>query len=686
MGPSRAGIWAQRGLTAALATLAVALLPGSAAAAPACSDEFTGPSGGSWAVSANWSSSLPGGSTVACWDAAKTVVVDEGAQSVEAIAHGGALVVAGHARLVVAGAGPDASALGSLQTGEAGALELHGTLSCATAAVGGGELLVDGSIECPVAVTGGGKLRGVGSTAAVLNEAGVVEPGDGTTPGGLTVASYRQGPAGTLSAREDAAGAGRSDHLLRALGPVSLDGTISLSPGSAPTGFQVLAAPSAPDGYFAHVVAPPAGSPWTVAYGAEGAAAVSGGSVPAVPLLSGPALPGGTLTCGLGGTGAGAPAWQPRGPAAYSWGGPFAPVGETQPRAVPELLAEQLDAELDADRGQTFTVPGSAVGRAITCAAIVWTPAGGSRPSVVATGESSRVMIGGPYRLIRPPTITGKPAPGSKLMCSHGQWQGSPDSYTYEWFTGASPAGSDAATYGVRETDEPVARDPSGETERRLTCVVTAHYGPTAVPGEASVRVSARPQPTECPRRPLTLVSARTVPGSVLLFGAGVQRLFGDRVLALRRSGPHGAWRRVASGRVNSSGYFELRVPYRRAMRAAGTYRVTVGRTLSNPVPIPGLLQIVSDGSRRGESLVDLRLSAAARSGARVTVSRLAECEPGPVIAAARLRPGAVLSVRLTAQRGTGPGYYLARTIVGGRAESVELVVPELPEIRRLLG
>ncbi|MGO9487757.1 MAG: hypothetical protein ACLQBB_01870 [Solirubrobacteraceae bacterium] len=667
------------GIGAGFAALASATLLGVAApaGAAACSDEFTGPSGGAWSAASNWSAGIPGPATIACWEESKTVVVAEGAQNADSIASGGTVVVLGDGRLDLTGVGSDSSTLGGqIQTSGAGVLEVHGKLASASTVMDGGEVLVDGSIESPVTIAGG-TLSGTGSVAGLVsNEGGTVEPGDGTVPGGLGVASYTQGPGGTLRVREDSADAGLSDHLLRVSGPVSLDGTISLSPASPPAGFLLMESATEPQGYFTHVIGPGPGSPWTIAYGANGAIAISGGSVALARQVTGAMQAGGTLTCGLGSREPG-PLWEPRGPLQYSWRNVLFTVERATSSSLsspgPERLAEQLDAELGRDLAANLTVPGTAVGRQISCSIVMWTPAS-SASSVVTTGESRPVTIGGPYRNTQAPAIAGRPVPGSRLTCSPGRWEGAPDSYTYTW----SREGAAIATTASHTVGE-------ADGGKSLTCTVSAHYGSIAVPAEAQVEVPARPQPTLCPRRPVTLVSARPAAGSVLLFGAAVQRHFGQPVVALRRSAASSAWRPVAAGRVNGSGYFELRVPGR-AGGSAGSYRVMIGTTPSNVVQVPGLLQIASDSSRPGSSVVDLRLSAAAHAGAGVTVSSLDGCNPGSRLVAARLTPGAELSVRLTAARGSGPAYFLARTTVAGRGYSVELIVPALPPRRVLLG
>ena len=266
------------------------------------------------------------------------------------------------------------------------------------------------------------------------------------------------------------------------------------------------------------------------------------------------------------------------------------------------------------------------------------------------------LAIGGLYRPIKPPVITGKAVPGGRVSCAPGQWEGSPSSYEYEWISQIGSTVVRSRNYTVGDYDEGA-----------LTCIVTAHYGAIAVPAEVSVRVPVSPQPTLCPRRPVALVSVRRGHGSLLLFGAAAPRHFGERVFGLRR-GSHRRWRRVAAGRVNGSGYFELRAPVHGA--GAGSYRVAIGRAVSNMIDTPGVLQIASDRSKPAESRVTLRVT---RAGV-LKVWRLNGCEAAESVTSATLAAGGRLHVRLPG--GREPVAYLAQEDVGDRRYTVELIVP----------
>jgi hypothetical protein len=355
-------------------------------------------------------------------------------------------------------------------------------------------------------------------------------------------------------------------------------------------------------------------------------------------------------------------------------------AGETAADAgEPPTLIEELHHALRSDQGPAFTLPGSAAGLTISCSEAMWVPAGGigggggltgREASVRAEGEAE-AQIGG-FRAGRSARILGRPLPGHLLRCTPGAWEGAPSSFTYTWLLGVNQIAA-GSTYRAGRAVESVLEEEMGST---LTCLVTAHFGALGIPSEARLAIPGRPQPTLCPRRPVALVSARRASGALLLFGAVTQPHFFERAYALRR-GRGGAWHRVGSGRINGSGYFELRVS--RRLAADGAYRVAVGSRLSRPVAVPGPLQIVSDRSRPGESKVVLRLSRRAHGSKDVTVSALSECTPEATVASARLPPGGDLVLPLDAQQGSGPGFFLAR-IGKSRAGSVELIVPAVPQ------
>jgi hypothetical protein len=374
--------------------------------------------------------------------------------------------------------------------------------------------------------------------------------------------------------------------------------------------------------------------------------------------------PAATLTCDLG-------EWSPAA-VTYRWYLADPPPPESAPASrlrVGAGIQEALRSALAEDTQPSLTVPGAAVGHLVACEAdATLAVAGSDTVSSLSEKAASRpVAIGGPYRNLQPPTISGTLAPGARLECSPGLWEGAPDSFSYVWTSEGRRVG-EGAFYRLREADEGAA----------VACAASAHYGSIMVPSETAVVLARRPVPTLCPRRALALVSGRRSRGATLLFGAAIQSYFGREVTALRE-GPHGQWRRVADARIGPSGYFELHV----RSAASGRYRVAVGGERSSALSVPSLLRIASDRSRPGESVVSLRLSPRAGRDARVKVSRLAACRPGPAVASALLAPGASMGVRLTIPQGAEATVFRASARVGGRSYTVDLVVPAYPRPER---
>jgi hypothetical protein len=648
------------GLLAFAAALATA--PAGASAAP-CGDQFTGPSGGSWADAANWSAGVPGASTVACWGAGKTVVVGEGAQQAAAIAGGGGLLVSGQASLALGGAGEASALAGEVQTTEAGALDVAGTLACQSMLVGGGWVRDDGQIGCAVTVQGG-RLTGTGAIAGSLNDdEGTVEAGDPLAFGGLHVAgAYVQQAGGTLVVGAGGLGAGEPG-AIDVDGPVQLAGTVALAMrflGAPGQSFAAIESPAAPAGGFTHVTGYTGGEPWTVEYGSQGVRAFYA----TLPLLhvsvSGSATPGSTVTCSPG-------EWAPGYPISYRWTltDIVAVDRDTglEPGGAQAMLAKTFEEDLTGE----LVLPGAAFEREIGCSASTEVQIAGS--SAVSShkeeASSSLVTVAGPYAAVEPAAIHGTPADGHLLTCTPGRREGNPTDYTYAWTDGHESL-SLSSTYRIEYQE--------GE---QLKCTVTAHYGGIAIPAVAYVEVRSKPLPVYCARQQVVLVSQRTVGSDLLLYGAAEPNYFGSPIHALLGTTDRRA-RRVASGTVGGEGYFLLKVPLAHGARSRGRYLVAVQGQRSNSLEAPGVLQIASDTSKPGHSQVTLRLARGVRSHANVTVSRVSECKPGPVFTAARLAPGATFSVSLTAG-GYEPVEYVAVAHIRTRTYSVGLLVPHAP-------
>ncbi len=188
------------GAIAAIACLAVFAPPTAAEAhsgpAPACTDNFTGPSGGDWATASNWtmavggSHTVPGAGDVACWPAGTVVTADSGDDTAGSI-QGGELDLGGSYFALANAAQPstlvnfDMSAAG---LSGPGSLSVSGNISFT-----GGEI----SYFAPISTTqtGGGSFTISGSNLAYFNGGSV----NTTSPVTITNTDFVLGDGGTFT-------------------------------------------------------------------------------------------------------------------------------------------------------------------------------------------------------------------------------------------------------------------------------------------------------------------------------------------------------------------------------------------------------------------------------------------------------------------------------------------------------
>lgn len=154
----------------------------------------------------------------------------------------------------------------------------------------------------------------------------------------------------------------------------------------------------------------------------------------AKPSISGPAIPGGTLTAGEG-----------------SWS------------LTPESVTYQwlLDGvEVPGATDRTWVIPvGTAAGRSITVA-VTAHRAGMSSDSAVT---DARVVSR--FEALRAPTVSGDPVAGADLRLDE-EWSLTPGSRVYQWFLDGAPiANATSATYKV----------PAKIEGRAISATVTAH-------------------------------------------------------------------------------------------------------------------------------------------------------------------------------------------------------------------
>ncbi len=293
----RGGI-GSRTLAVVVACAALAAVAPSAASAAACTDEFTGPSGGSWTLEANWSHGVPIYNEGACWAADKTVVVSEGNQ-VAATVSGGSLEVTSGGRLVLdeyAGS----SLSGTLEVKGEGEMVVVWGLACAGATANNATIRADGPLACPVTLGAGGRLTGNGTIASsVINDAGVIAPDTTSSerhPGLTITGSYTQGQRGTLELAGNSSSAFPGLHVG---GTADLAGTLSILVESGGT-LRAVEATGGVKGRFEELTGRTSGiEPWGMQYSGTLAQATvfAGGFV--TPHISGLAAEGATLHCAV---------------------------------------------------------------------------------------------------------------------------------------------------------------------------------------------------------------------------------------------------------------------------------------------------------------------------------------------------------------------------------------------------
>lgn len=88
------------------------------------------------------------------------------------------------------------------------------------------------------------------------------------------------------------------------------------------------------------------------------------------------------------------------------------------------------------------------------------------------------------------PLVTGGPAVGSTLNCTMGNWNGTPDTYSYQWKQdGTTDVGTGVSDYTI----------VAGDAGHSLACVVTAtnSAGSTAAPPSNAIAVPASTRASE---------------------------------------------------------------------------------------------------------------------------------------------------------------------------------------------
>ena len=112
---------------------------------------------------------------------------------------------------------------------------------------------------------------------------------------------------------------------------------------------------------------------------------------------------------------------------------------------------------------KTLTVPGSAVGKSLTCTVTV--KVSGGTPSS-ATSASKKVAKGAALKATKKPTLSGPHKTGKTEKVAHGTWSPGASSYSYQWLANGKP---------IKGATKSSLTLPSSLKGKTLSCRVTAH-------------------------------------------------------------------------------------------------------------------------------------------------------------------------------------------------------------------
>jgi hypothetical protein len=134
---------------------------------------------------------------------------------------------------------------------------------------------------------------------------------------------------------------------------------------------------------------------------------------------------------------------------------------------------EWLAGTTKAGSGASLTIPGSAVGKTLTCRATVKV-AGGAPSSATSAGK--KVALGAPLKAVTKPKLSGSGKVGATEKVSSGRWSPSASSYHYQWLlNGKAITGATKSSFTIVKKDK----------GKRLSCRVTARKTGFA-PGSAT--------------------------------------------------------------------------------------------------------------------------------------------------------------------------------------------------------
>ncbi len=543
--PNRYGRRVRR--AAAIAALGATAIAGAigatAAAAPTCTDTFTGPSGGLWQTAANWTTAsnmhaVPGAGDVACWSAG-TIVVSDAAATADSVQGGSLTVTAG--TLALASSTND-STVQDLALDGTGDLTATGQTTTVTGSFEWGAGTASPQLDAKIVQTGGGSFTIDGS-------------------GGLGGPDFTGGTISTTSpvSIENQNFSSTGAESLTTTSTITLGANLQLSGLDPSTTFTAtgLASQTGNYGFWdaglvltgGTTTVPVNGNLEVGTIAIEGGTFVQdGGTTLGGGGLNSTTLTGGTLT-GVGDmgnvtnesgtvtvpTGSAGDQLTIDGTYAQQAGGTLAVTvngTDTSLLALNGTGGQTIGGTLSLSDAPGYTPPspGSAVADIVlsNSAPITGTFASLSGPAaseytpqyasqvVTLYAASGKVPV-----LTGQPVITGTPAPGNALTCNPGTWSPTPTAYAYTWSrNGTTISGATHSTYTVATADEGtsltctvIASDPAGPSAPATSApvLVPTPGPPTTTPPAGSVPVNVTP-PT---------ISGTPTPGHTLRCSTG---------------------------------------------------------------------------------------------------------------------------------------------------------------------
>lgn len=498
------------------ATAIAGAIGATAAAAPTCTDTFTGPSGGLWQTASDWTTAsdthaVPGSGDVACW-AAGTDVVSDAAATADSVQGGSLTVTAGPLTLTSL---TDDSTVQDLALDGTGILTATGQTTTVTGSFEWGAGTSSPELDATIVQTGGGSftidgsggLGGPDFTGGTISTTSPVSIENQnfsstgaeslTTTSTITLGANLQltglDPRTTFIAAGLASQTGNYGFWLAGLvltggtttvpvngnlevGTITIEGGTFVQDGVTTLGAGGLNNTTLTGGTL-------------TGDGKMGNVTNSGGTV-TVPGASGAQLTivgdynqdaGGTLSLTVDASGTGLLALN--GTGAQTLGGTLflsdAP-GYTPPVPGSEV-ADIVLSNSAAITGTFASLSGPAGGE--------YTPQYASQVVTLYTASEQVPVNTGQ------PIIIGTPAPGDPLTCTAGTWTPTPSGYMYTWSrNGTGISGATHSTYTVATADE-------GQS---LTCTVIASdpAGPSAPVTSPPVSVPNPGPPTTTPPGP----------------------------------------------------------------------------------------------------------------------------------------------------------------------------------------